>query len=158
LAVTEERLRTFLGRHRKIGLDTNVFIFQIEEHTKYLELVTPIFVWLEGPGAWAVTSTITMLELLVQPYRLSDIDRVNKFYALLSTYPHLEWIAPTLEIADRAARLRADHRLNLSGVFVILSEIKGRDDGANSQRNRITAVLTRMCSCALVARPSSLRC
>lgn len=111
MAVTEERLRTFLGRHRKIGLDTNVFIFQIEEHPKYLELVTPIFVWLEGPGAWAVTSTITMLELLVQPYRLSDIDRVNKFYALLSTYPHLEWIAPTLEIADRAARLRADHRL-----------------------------------------------
>ncbi len=111
MAVAEERLRAFLGRHRKIGLDTNVFIFQIEKHPKYLELVTPVFVWLEGPRAWAVTSTITMLELLVQPYRLSDIDRVNKFYALLSTYPHLEWIAPTLEIADRAARLRADHHL-----------------------------------------------
>jgi predicted nucleic acid-binding protein len=52
-----------------------------------------------------------MMELLVQPYRLSDIDLVNKLYALLSTYPHLEWIEPTLEIVDRAARLRAEYNL-----------------------------------------------
>ena len=52
-----------------------------------------------------------MLELLVQPYRFSDIDRVNKFYALLSTYPHLEWVSPTLEIADLGARFRAEHGL-----------------------------------------------
>jgi hypothetical protein len=50
-----------------------------------------------------------MLELLVQPYRLSDIDLVNKFYALLSIYPHLEWISPTLEIADLGAKLRAEY-------------------------------------------------
>lgn len=52
-----------------------------------------------------------MLELLVQPYRLEDIDRVNRFYALLSNFPGLEWIAPTLEIADSAARLRAEYNL-----------------------------------------------
>ena len=52
-----------------------------------------------------------MHELLVQPYRFSDIDRVNKFYALLSTFPHLEWVAPTLNIADMGARLRAEHHL-----------------------------------------------
>lgn len=58
-----------------------------------------------------MTSTITLLELLVQPYRLGDIDRVNKFYALLSTFPHLEWLAPTLEIADMGARFRAECNL-----------------------------------------------
>ena len=52
-----------------------------------------------------------MLELLVQPYRVAEIDRVNKFYALLSTYPHLEWVAPSLRIADLGAQLRAEHRL-----------------------------------------------
>lgn len=39
------------------------------------------------------------------------MDAVNRFYGLLSTYPHLDWIEPTLEIADRAARLRADLHL-----------------------------------------------
>lgn len=52
-----------------------------------------------------------MLELLVEPYRVSDIDRVNQFYALLSSYPHLTWVAPALEIADLGARLRAEHNL-----------------------------------------------
>jgi predicted nucleic acid-binding protein len=100
-----------LNRHRKVGLDTSVFIYQVEESEKYFQLTDPIFTWLEGPRSAAVTSTITLLELLVQPYRSGDIDRVNKFYALLSTFPHLQWIGPTLDIADRGARLRADHHL-----------------------------------------------
>jgi len=74
-------------------------------------LADAVFGWLEGPRAEAVTSTITMLELLVQPYRFSDIDRVNQFYALLSSYPHLTWVAPDLEIADLGARLRAERNL-----------------------------------------------
>ena len=129
MAVTEERLRAFLARHRKIGIDTNVFIFQIEEHPRYLALVSPIFVWLEGPRARAVTSTVTMLELLVQPYRLSDLDRVNEFYALLSTYPHLEWIVPTLEIADLAARLRADHNLRTPDALQAATALACRASG-----------------------------
>jgi len=36
---------------------------------------------------------------------------VDEFYGLLSTYPNLDWIAPDLEIADLAARIRARHRL-----------------------------------------------
>ena len=52
-----------------------------------------------------------MTELLVEPYRDSAKQRVNAFYALLSTYPNLEWIAPNLAIADAAAAIRAVHRL-----------------------------------------------
>jgi predicted nucleic acid-binding protein len=59
----------------------------------------------------AVTSTITMTELLVQPYRDLNEHRVEEFYGLLSTYPNLDWISPNLEIADLAARIRALHRL-----------------------------------------------
>ena len=62
-----------------MGLDTSVFIFQVEENERYFNLTNLIFTWLEGPRVQTVTSTITMLELLVQPYRLDDIDRVNKF-------------------------------------------------------------------------------
>jgi predicted nucleic acid-binding protein len=127
--VTESRLEEFLARHRKIGLDTSVFIFQVEENPKYLELVNPIFVWLEVARARAVTSTITMLELLVQPYRLADMDRVNKFYALLSTYPHLEWSAPTLEIADLAARLRAEHNLKTPDALQVATALAGQATG-----------------------------
>jgi predicted nucleic acid-binding protein len=48
-----------------------------------------------------------MTELLVLPHREGDEQRANDFYGLLATYPNLDWIAPNLEIADLAARIRA---------------------------------------------------
>jgi predicted nucleic acid-binding protein len=106
-----DRFRAFLRRHRRIALDTSVFIYQLEANARYLALSDAVFAWIERPDCVALTSTITMTELLVQPYRSRDEDRADEIYALLSTYPQLEWIAPNLEIADLAARLRALHRL-----------------------------------------------
>ncbi len=106
-----ERLRAFLRRHRRIALDTSVFIYHLEPNPKYLAYTDAIFSWLERSESKAITSTITMTELLVLPYREGDEQRANDFYGLLSTYPNLEWIAPNLEIADLAARLRALYRL-----------------------------------------------
>ncbi len=106
-----ERLRAFLRRHRRIALDTSIFIYQLEGNLRYLALTDSVFSWVEGQGHEAVTSTITMTELLVQPYREHNESRVDEFYSLLSTYPNLQWIAPNLEIADVAARVRAVHRL-----------------------------------------------
>ena len=100
-------MQGFLRRHRRIALDTSIFIYELEATPRYAALTTPIFSWIEGSRHSAVTSTITMAELLVQPYRDGNQDRVNQFYGLLTTYPHLEWIAPDLEIADLAARFRA---------------------------------------------------
>jgi predicted nucleic acid-binding protein len=52
-----------------------------------------------------------MMELLVHSYRELNQAQADEFYGLLSTYLNLEWIAPDLEIADLAARIRALHRL-----------------------------------------------
>jgi predicted nucleic acid-binding protein len=106
-----ERLRAFLRRHRRIALDTSIFIYHLESNPKYLAYTDPIFSWLERSESKAITSTITMTELLVLPYREGYEQRADDFYGLLSTYPNLEWIAPNLEIAELAARIRALHRL-----------------------------------------------
>jgi predicted nucleic acid-binding protein len=70
-----------------------------------------------------------MTELLVQPYRAGDEQRVNEFYGLLSTYPNLGWIAPDLEIADMAARIRAIHGLrtpdSLQAATAVRSQVTG---------------------------------
>ena len=106
-----ERLSAFLRRHRKVALDTSIFIYQLEVNSRYVALTDRIFAWLEKPGAQAVTSTITLTELLVQPYRESDEERADEYFALLTTYPNLSWIPPSLPIADLAARYRAQHGL-----------------------------------------------
>ena len=105
------RLKGLLQRHRRVALDANVFIYQLEANALYLPLTDVVFTWLEGPNAEAVTSTITMTELLVHPYRENDELWVNEYYGLFARYPNLSWIAPDLEIAGLAAELRARHRL-----------------------------------------------
>ncbi len=121
-----ERLRSFLRRHRRIALDTSIFIYQLEANPRYLTLADAVFSWVERTGHEAVTSTITMTELLVPSYRDNDEHRVDEFYGLLSTYPNLQWIAPDLETADIAARLRAVHRLRTPDALQAATGVRAR--------------------------------
>lgn len=122
-------LRAFLRRHRHIALDTSVFIYQLEANSRYLVLTDPIFEWLEQADHRAVTSTITMTELLVQPYREANQQGVDAFYALLSTYPDLDWVAPDLEIADIAAGIRATHNLRTPNALQAATAVKTQASG-----------------------------
>jgi predicted nucleic acid-binding protein len=123
------RLRAFLRRHKRIALDTSVFIYQLEANARYVALTDHIFAWIERPDHAAVTSTITMAELLVQPYRDANEYRVDEFFGLLSTYPNLEWIAPDLEVADIAARIRATHRLRTPDALQAACAVQAQATG-----------------------------
>ena len=123
------RLRAFLRRHGRIALDTSIFIYQLEANPRYVGLTDPIFAWLERPDHAAVTSTITMTELLVQPYRDSGELRAGEFYALLTTYPNLAWIAPDLDVAVTAARIRAAHRLRTPDALQAATAVHAQATG-----------------------------
>lgn len=105
------RLRAFLRSHHRVALDTCIFIYQWEAHPSYSPLTNLIFSSIEQTSITAVTSTITMTELLVHPYQTHDVLKINELFGLLSTFPNLEWVAPELDIAARAAEIRALHRL-----------------------------------------------
>jgi len=53
----------------RTALDTAVFIYLIEEHPDYLPLVAPIFEQTARGERELVTSAVTLLEVLVVPYR-----------------------------------------------------------------------------------------
>jgi predicted nucleic acid-binding protein len=106
-----DKLRVSLRRHRRVAFDSCIFIYQIEANPKYVTLTDLVFSWLVQPAFRAVTSAITMTEVLVPSYRNRDQKLLDNFYGLLSTYPNLEWISVGLEIADVAAELRAQHNM-----------------------------------------------
>ncbi len=122
-------LRAFLRRHRRIAVDSSIFIYHLEGSPGYGGLANEVFEWIETPGHAAVTSTVSMLEIVVQPYGEANEELAILYYGLLSRYPHLEWIAPSLEIADIAARLRARHRLKTPDALQAATAIKGRATG-----------------------------
>lgn len=95
----------------------------------YGPLAAALFEWLERRGSAGVTSTITMTDLLVHPYRKDDLDRVNTIYALTSTYPHLSWLPTTLAVADEAARVRAKYSLRTPDAIQIATAISAGATG-----------------------------
>jgi predicted nucleic acid-binding protein len=71
----------------------------------------------------AVTSTVTRLELLVQPYRDQKEELAQKTFALTTTYPKIEWVPVSLTLADRAAELRARYRLSTPDAIQLATAI-----------------------------------
>jgi predicted nucleic acid-binding protein len=96
----------------RIGIDTNIFIYFLEDHQRYGAWCASLFDRIERGYNPAVTSTVTLLELLVQPYRDQKEELAQKIFALASTYPKLEWVPLTMNLADRAAELRARYCLS----------------------------------------------
>ena len=106
-----ERLRSFLRPRNAVALDTSILIYQLEKNPLYYPFSDAVFAWLEQRDNSAITSTLSMTELLVPAHRDGDAWRLQNYRGLLSTYPRLTWIAPDLGIADVAARMRAEYRL-----------------------------------------------
>jgi predicted nucleic acid-binding protein len=81
---------------------------------------------MEDPRNRAVTSTLTMTEILVGPYKSGEEARATAYFGLLSQYPHLEWIAPELEIAEAAARLRGRYGLRTVDALQVATAIHSK--------------------------------
>ncbi len=122
-------LQAFLRRHQRIALDTCIFIYSFEAHPKYVIPAREVLWWVEQPGHSAVTSTVTLTELLVQPYCVLEEKLVRRTKAFLLTYPNLEWIAADPEIADLAARFRADHRLKTPDALQAATAVRAGATG-----------------------------
>ena len=123
------RLREFLERQSVVALDSCLLIYQVEANPKYVSLTHEVFSWLQRPRSRGITSTISMTELLVQPYREDNLSQVDDFYALFSTFPNLTWIPPSLEIADLAARIRGQYGFRTPDALLAATAIQGSATG-----------------------------
>ena len=94
-----------------IGIDTSVFIYFIEEHPDYLLIIQPLFDSVATGHRTAVTSALTLLEVLVVPYRAGNLDLVRRYEALLTRSRGLHLVDLGREQLRFAAHLRAVHRV-----------------------------------------------
>jgi hypothetical protein len=93
-----------------VGLDTAPLIYFIEKHPTYLPLLLPIFESVERGEIQVVTSTLTLTEVLVHPYRDGSPDLAERYFQILLHARHLRMIALSPAIAAEAARVRAIFR------------------------------------------------
>jgi predicted nucleic acid-binding protein len=115
-------------RARTLALDTPAFIYHLESHPVYAPRLLPIFEHIERGRCQAVTSTLTFLEVLVQPYRSGDDERRVALSALLASFPGMTWMALDLPVADRAAALRARYRLRSPDAIQLATALQASAD------------------------------
>ena len=73
-----------------VGLDTAPIIYHLEGHPDYGPLVAPLIAARVDPGLnIAVTSTISLAEVLVKPLRTGRADLVARFSVFLTGSAHL---------------------------------------------------------------------
>ena len=105
------RLTAPLGDHARIGLDTLIFIYHLEQHPRYLALTRDLLSGIES-GRWtAVASTVALMELTVRPWQLERPDVARAYEDALIHFPNLLLADVTRDVARQAAQLRAAYEL-----------------------------------------------
>src|SRR5213593_3569864 len=94
-----------------VGLDTAPLIYLIEENPAYLPMIKPFFEAVDRGDFQAVTSTLTLAEVLVHPMRRGDHALADQYRRILLHANHVETVPVSDNIAEEAAQLRARHGL-----------------------------------------------
>ena len=107
-----------IGR-RKTYLDSNIFIYAVETISPYSEALAPFFGALQDGTVEAVTSELTLAEVLVKPFRTGNIRQQQVYARAIRTHGGLTVIPVTREILLEAAHLRGIARFKLPDTIHI---------------------------------------
>ena len=113
-------------RGRRVALDTVGFIYFIEEHADYVPLVEPLFVAAGNRELEIVTSALTLLEVLVVPYRAGDRVLTERYEALLTRSRGVRLIEIDRRQLHAAALLRAQYRVRTPDAIQLSAAMLNR--------------------------------
>jgi len=94
-----------------VALDTAPLIYYIEAHPEHLPALTALFEAAAAGRFHLVTSSISLLEVLVLPYRKGRSDLADRYQEILVGNRQCTLIPVDALVAQRAALLRAKYRL-----------------------------------------------
>lgn len=91
----------------RIYLDVNVWIYALEQHPTYSQVLTELFQQVDQRILTVVTSELSLAEALVKPMREQNVAQQNTYRQFLSSRPNLRVIPVQRAILIEAARQRA---------------------------------------------------
>lgn len=92
-----------------VAIDTAIVIYLAEANARYVDALRPLFEAADRGERALVTSGVTLLEVLVVPYRSGDDALANRYESLLTRSRGLTLVDLDRPLLRAAARLRAIH-------------------------------------------------
>lgn len=93
----------------RVYLDTNVWIYALEGYTEFVASVTALFARIDAGELVAVTSELTVAEVLVKPFANGNAELQQQYTELLQPSESLLVIPVSKALWIDAAGLRAKH-------------------------------------------------
>ncbi len=115
-------------RGSRICIDTAPFIYFIEKDPKYLGIVRPIFAEIDAGKIDALTSTITLLEVLVLPFKTKNESLAEKYREILLYAEGLTTFEIFHEVSELSSKLRAKYLIRTpDAIQIAVGIIYGAD-------------------------------
>jgi predicted nucleic acid-binding protein len=112
------------GHHKRVLLDTSIWIYHFEQHPQLAAAAGKIIESLEEGKFRGVASELTLLELTVKPLQLGRQDVADDYEVLLGYFPNFELEPISREILLEAASLRARQRLRTPDAIQIATGLR----------------------------------
>jgi predicted nucleic acid-binding protein len=106
-----------------VAVDTAVFIYLIEEETRFLPHILPLFIEADQGVRVLVTTALTLLEVLVVPYRSGNRQLAERYERLLTTSRGVRMVELTRDQLRAAAQLRAATELKTPDALQLVSAL-----------------------------------
>ena len=108
-----------------VAIDTVGFIYFIEDHPRFAPAIAPLFEAADRDALRLVTSALTLLEVLVVPYRAGDLSLAERYEALLSRSRGLELVDLDRGLLRSAAALRVAYRIRTPDALQLAAALPG---------------------------------
>jgi len=124
-----------------VGVDTSIFIYFIEKkNPAYIQTLREFFEKNKDGKIRLVTSTITLLEVLVQPFKQSRYDLVEKYKKILEESEYIELVDFNTLISEIAAKIRAKSGIRTPDAIQIGTSIYSNADYFLTNDKRLKSV------------------
>ena len=111
-----------------LGFDTAPLIYFVEANPQYDALVTEIFQRIDNGNLFGVTSSISLCEVLVQPFIKNDSTLQKAYRDLLLYSGNFATYSLDAFIAEQAASLRAKYGLKTPDALQIATALSKNCD------------------------------
>ena len=103
----------------RVCMDTAPIIYFIEKNPKYLGVLKPVFLEIDTGRIEAITSTITLLEVLVHPFRTKNDILAEKYRDILLYSGGLTTFEIFHEVSEKSSKLRAKYSIRTPDAIQI---------------------------------------
>jgi predicted nucleic acid-binding protein len=121
-------------------IDTNLWIYALEGYPQYSPFLTALFKAIDAGNLYAVTSELTLAELLVKPFIDKNLTTQRAYQNALQSSINLQVFPISRQILVESARLRAETSLKLPDAIHIATALLTHCDTFLTNDKRIQSV------------------